>query len=262
MRINRFLRVASGFLIIAMLGLPFLGTTMARYTAQTDARASARVAGFGITSRPYNFGTNRMVYFHRRTRSHLGRPTNHYTANFNYGTTPWTMISATNLGETFRIDVTNTSEVAVRMRPEFFNVFSHGSHSRAVLPPSTLPAASANPPGVGTPVTRVHFPHHRQLGPALPANHDAPRIVNVRSGAVTPAVPGGSTYGVAVATHHPDGVFVLPGGTVRFYWEIQAHTYRHTIVDKYGNTHATREARGWLNNAFRINYDIIATQVD
>jgi len=223
--------------------LVFYGATVARYATRVEGNVAARMAGFDVESTPMNFGTNRMVYFHRRTRSHLGRPTGHYrltVASYGGVSSPWQGFGGpgTNLYEQFRIDITNTSDVTVRMRPEFFNVLDHYAR-----------------PGV----VRTRVPHHRYGQPTNPyMSHDMPRIVNVRSDNVSPAISGGSTYGGT--NHNEDGVLVNPGGTVRFYWELEAHSDRHLFVCRWGNSDLA--AFGWLNHAFRINYDIIAVQID
>jgi len=246
MKKSPFLRVASVLWAAAVLSLAFYGVTLARYVARADVNAAAQIAGFDVQSTPVNFGTNRMVYLHRRTRSHMGRPTGHYqltVASYGAVDPPWqgrggpgtNLNRSTSPHEYFRIDVTNTSDVAVRMRPEFFNVLDH--HAR--------------------PGARTRVPHHRLGQPTNPyMSHYMPRIVNVRSYPARTAAEG--NYGGP--NHTADGVFVAPGDTVRFYWELEAHTDRHNVVDKYGNS--VVEARGWLNHAFRINYDIIAVQVD
>jgi len=231
MKPNRFLRAAAVLLIITLPTFAFMSTTMARYTARAQMLATARVAGFDVQATPYNFGTDHMVYFHPRTRSHMGSPTNYFTVSSNW---PYGVHWARNFSyyeQTFRIDITNTSQVSVRLRPEFFNIL-HGNAT----------------PGARTPIG-----HHRLGGnPALLHSvHTAPRIVNVHSYPARTAQQG--NYGGP--NHHAEGVFAAPGDTVRFYWDLEAHTYRHTLVDKH-------PSRGWLSGAFRISFDIIAVQVD
>ncbi|MCL2530791.1 MAG: hypothetical protein FWE40_01375 [Oscillospiraceae bacterium] len=225
---NWFLRIAVLLLVLTVPSFAFLHSTMARYTTRATVEFEARVAAFEVRSTPVNFGTNRMVYFHRRTRSHLSRPINFYNLHVDFE--PYT-------SQSFRVDVTNTSQVSVRMRLEFFNLL----HDNAT-------------PGANTRVP--HLPAGQPWNNRPANDHLEVRIVNVRS--YPPRTAAQGNYGGA--GHHADGVYVAAGGTVRFYWDLQVYTYRHTIADKYGNDHVN--ARGWLNGAFRITYNIIAVQVD
>jgi len=240
MKTNKLLRIAVLLFVLTVPSFAFLQTTMARYTTQASHTRQANVAAFEVRSTPTNFGTNRMVYFHRRTRSHLGTATNHYTMHVDFE--PYS-------GQHFRIDVTNTSQVSVRMRPEFFHVL----HDNATTV-TTAPGTRGQIP---------HQPIHRAWTPNSPSDHLEPRIVNVRSFPVRTAAQG--NYGGA--NHHADGVYVAPGDTVRFYWDLQVHTYRHANSDLLGLANqywdgAFGNAQGWLNGAFRITYNIIAVQVD
>ncbi|MCL2195479.1 MAG: hypothetical protein FWB76_05950 [Oscillospiraceae bacterium] len=232
MKRNILLRVAVLLLALTVPSFALFTHTMARYTTLAAATYQARVAAFEVRSTPVNFGTNRMVYLHRRTRSHLGRPTNHYNMHVDFH--PYT-------SQSFRIDVTNTSQVSVRMRPEFFNLL----HDNAT---------------VGARRRIPHQPQGEDWDYREALDHLEPRIVNVRSYPARTETQG--NYGGGIG-HNDAGVYVAAGASVRFYFDLQVHTSRHTYdwVKFWGNQ-AEFDANSWVNGAFRIAYDIIAVQVD
>ena len=204
-KLNRPLKIAVWLWVLAIATMSFLPSTMARFTASGGGSSAAQIAAFGIDTTP-NFNAHSMVYF---TRSSAAQ----YRSGY------------------FHIRVENTSDVAIRVRPEFFNL---------------RPRNATLPGNVRTLVA------HSTTATAANADISVPRIVNVHtsdSAAGARITAGVRAYG-GPNGNHP---LLFPDETIYFRFEIQEHPNR--------SIHDTLR-RGGLNAAYRINYNILATQVD
>ena len=122
--------------------------------------------------------------------------------------------------------------MAVQVELEFFNL-RHANATTAPPVRSEIPHAG---PGATAPVRNIAYPN----------------IFNVHTvNAANQPIAAGNRlhYG------GPNGPFPVlhPGESVRFSWSLWGHANQ--------SAH-NRDGSGNLNRAYRINYDIIATQVD
>jgi len=225
MKTNRILRSAGVLLLVTVLtSALWSGMTMARYTARTNVQASARVARFGIGNYAANFNNRSMIYWHRGFYGAMagGLPT-------------W------NPGLDFRMNATNESEVAVNMRVRFFTTIQHNA---------------VNWPNFDWQSTQ----HRREIEYGIAGvGTGFPDIVNPTG--TDPRIGWLRAYvnGVQREYVYNVGVFVAPGETVQFAWSLVGHTRFEGTERQWINDF---DGRGQINIVFRINYDIIATQVD
>lgn len=229
-------------LVLTMIGVLTMPLAVSKYTAQGQGQAKARIASFDIISSTGSFGTDAMIYFHKQF--------------------------AGDTGYVFRIDITNTSEVAVRLQLRFYNVFqndgtyasnfnwTNASHRRLLNFPVTnsIPnifntdaSGNGTRPTVGIAYSTTHYPRISFVRTADLGDTDYPntdrRYYSLTSG--------------------QEGPLVLPGETIRIKLGLHGQFYRSgttTNIHEHNVTGTTQDAQH--NAVFRINYDIIATQVD
>lgn len=256
-----------GFLALALTVAAVLTMPLAvsKYVATGQASATARIAAFdSITSTKY-WGSDAMVYWHKLFLNQ-GSPTYH-------------------LGREAELYIyaTNESEVAVTMEPVFYNVrqpygtpYSHGTIGR-------------RPSATGTPDFSWSNALHRQplifefahKNPDFPPfEHETLLIGGMRASAVD---SNGNLTGPRlddVAYRGEDLFFgedalggiklpiVKPGETMAFVFTLHGSWARRGFSAAQGtlprqdyNMLGTQDASVY-NAVFRLNYDIITTQVD
>jgi hypothetical protein len=214
--------IALGLTVISMMTVPF---SLARYISQNTVTATVRAGNFRLGNHYANFGSNTMIYWHREF---FGAPYNNQPT--------WRPLD-------FRIYATNESEVAVNMQLRFYTVVQHNAANWPSFSWSNTTHRREIPFGVAG-AGQTNFE---------PANNTNPRIGFVRAYSITTPARGTILY-------EPDvGVLVHPGERIEFIWSLISHVNypggdtRHMMDDTQG--------RGDINTVFRINYDIIATQV-
>ncbi|MCL2445870.1 MAG: hypothetical protein FWD06_03770 [Oscillospiraceae bacterium] len=218
--------------------------TIARYVSVAQAEAQARMAGFDIDVVEIGFGGSQMLYFTR---------------------------SSPQSESLFFIEAVNNSEVTVRARLRFYNVLANNG-SNTVAPANfqwwnnnhrrALPAV-ASMFNAGTPPTS-------RTTDTLPH----PRIGRIRT-ADTSGVFFDATdrqfYATGTLGTILEGAVMQPGEAIRFYFSILPEMDGpHTINnirnhhDFSGNRRTPHDNSGdaRYNAVSRINFDIIATQVD
>ena len=219
-------------------------TAYAKYIAVAQGNAAARIAAFDISDVKHaGFGDGELLYFHK-------------------GNTPQ---------NTLYIEAKNNSDVTVRAKLRFFNVlrdngnvatsgynwWSSPNHRRMLL--DNVNIFNGTAPAVA---------RANSLSGTTTVNNNTayPRIRNVRT-----ANTSGTAYGSAAPQYYyfntsapgNEGAIVAPGETIRFYFDISHELYRqgmspdtniHNVDDYAGD--------GTFDAVFRLNFDIIATQVD
>ena len=228
--------------VLVSLGVLVAPGVYAKYIANAQGNATARIAAFDISGVKHSgFGKDELLYYHK---AYTAQQTNYY------------------------IEAKNNSEVTVRAKLRFFNVLRDDGtiasgynwwlspdHRRMLLDNVNIfngtapPAARAN----------------TWNGSALVNGNTAyPRIRNVRTAnasgtAYSPTAP--QYYNATAGAN--EGACMEPGETVRFYFDLSHELYRqgmspdtniHTIDDYAGD--------GTFDAVFRINFDLIATQID
>lgn len=231
-------------LVLTFSVLLVVPNTLARFTSTAQADAAARVAAFDIDVVEIGgFDGSQLLYFTR---------------------------SSAQQEHTFFIEAVNNSEVTVRARLRFYNVLRNDGSNTA--PPANFQWWNLNHRRQITAQTSM-FNSGTPITSRTTDTHPHPRIGIIRT-ADTSGVFFDPTdrqfYATGTLGTIHEGAVMQPGEAIRFYFSILPELNGpHNINnirshnDFSGNRRNNATAGTALFNAVsRINFDIIATQVD
>jgi len=216
--------VCAAALVLAVVSTAAVSGTLGKYAAAGKGEAQARIAKFDVevTENQY-YGENVVYYWHKALYTDQG----------------WGMY----------LTVKNNSEVTLRVQLRFYNV----------LQDNAKVAAGFQWTNTG---------HRREWPAAGVSYHNAwnaisdtyPRFrVRSFSAADAPYPPAHALYYSTAAGQ--EGVVLPPQESVLLGWNVSGELYQAGTATNVAVIDDTA-GDGTLDRAFRINYDIIATQVD
>ena len=203
--------------LILLLTIAVVVTTpiaLSKYVATGTGSAKARIAKFDVqhTGQNVSFGTDVMIFWHSQW---CGAPGYVFTVN----------------------GIKNTSEVTVRAKFRFYNVFQDN-------------ATYADNFDWTNPAHRRPLRATDDYYGAYPGINTEPRIYMWTT--------DGKTYST---TPGQEGVVLQPGDSMNLQWAMSGEKYRSSTTT---NTAAALDTAGdfSVDWAYRVNYDIITTQID
>ena len=245
------------FSLAALLVVPGV---YAKYVAQGTGSGTGRVAAFDIrVDKIENFGHNAMLYWHKGSQRSG-------TALANVPT-----VSITD--RLYFIEATNASEVTVRVKLRFFNVLRDNGTiaagyqwytdpgSRRMVPPNSITYYLS---GWNAPNSEAN---RRTAADGTTVNNNTafPRFGNLRTANTSGTFYANTDrrfYNAATAT---EGAVMQPNETIRFYFDLSHELHRDANDSSSGSLIKNKDdfdGDGTWDAVFRINFDLIATQID
>lgn len=236
---RNFFLCASAYLLLAVVTTSsVLTSTLAKYISATDTvSTNARVAAFDVGEVKHSgFGNNEMLYYHKKNPEQMSG---------------------------YWIEARNNSEVTVRAKLRFYNVLRDNG------------TIAANYNWTSSPGSRRMLLNNINI---FNGSAPTPAIANWASGQVNTAYPrirnvrtanaSGTAYSSTARQYYNattgvnEGAIVQPGETIRFYFDISHELIRNGTTATNTQTVDDFNGDGTYDAVFRINFDIIATQVD